>query len=173
MKNFSEPLQSGKLTQEQALEIFDQLPIAEADFMTGHWRGRELITGHPMEGLLEASGWYGKSFFDPENVHPLVFGSRQKKFSGKPRLLFRLSVLPVPKFLIRPLMLLIRPLIQTRSSKARLRMMTYRGKVSATMIYDDLPICDTFRKITDRQVMGLMDRKGMEKPYFFILEKED
>jgi hypothetical protein len=26
--------------------------------------GTDLATGHPMDGLLEASGWYGKQFDD-------------------------------------------------------------------------------------------------------------
>lgn len=161
------------MDRETALALFDQLDPADETFMLGNWRGWELITGHPMEGLLEASGWHGKTFLNREEVHPLVFKSGKKhKFSGKPALLFSMSGLPVPKPLIPFLMLLIRPLIQTKRSKARLRMMEYRGKVSATMIYDELPICDSFRKIDPHRVLGIMDSKGQEMPYFFVLEKE-
>jgi len=50
--------------------------------------------------------------------------------------------------------------------------MEYRGKVSATMIYDYLPINDVFRKVDDNTVLGLMDFKGMPQPFFFVLDRE-
>jgi hypothetical protein len=51
-------------------------------------------------------------------------------------------------------------------------MITYRGKSSATMIYDQLPINDVFRKIDEDAVFGVMDLKGMKSPFFFILRRE-
>lgn len=160
------------MSRTEALNWFDELETVDESFMLSNWKGRELRTGHPMEGLLEASGWHGKFFPDREKVHPLVFGKGQQKFSGRPAILFPLSNIPVPKILIPVFMWLIKPLIRTRRSKARLRMVEYRGKVSATMIYDELPICDHFRKINETSVLGAMDSKGSENPYFFILEKE-
>ena len=50
-------------------------------------------------------------------------------------------------------------------------MMDYRGKVSATMIYDHLPINDSFRKIDDNRVFGVMDYKEQEQPFFFVLTR--
>ncbi len=41
--------------------------------MFGTWHGAELPTGHPLDGLLTASGWWGKQFVDAETVHPLLF----------------------------------------------------------------------------------------------------
>ena len=64
------------------------------------------------------------------------------------------------------------PLLTTSRSTARLRMTTYRGKSSATMIYDQLPIYDVFRKIDQDAVLGVMDLKGMTMPFFFILHRE-
>ena len=51
-------------------------------------------------------------------------------------------------------------------------MTTYRDKSSATMIYDQLPINDVFRKIDQDAVFGVMDLKGMKSPFFFILRRE-
>ena len=51
-------------------------------------------------------------------------------------------------------------------------MTTYRGKSSATMIYDQLPINDVFRKIDQDAVFGVMDLKGMKSPFFVILRLE-
>ena len=51
-------------------------------------------------------------------------------------------------------------------------MIEYRGKVSAAMQYDNLPINDIFHRIDDRTVLGVMDLKGMRQPFFFLLERE-
>lgn len=63
------------------------------------------------------------------------------------------------------------PLLATGRSRARLRMTSYRGKSSATMIYDQLPINDVFRKIDDNAVLEAMDCKAMPTPFFFILRR--
>ena len=51
-------------------------------------------------------------------------------------------------------------------------MMEYRGKVTATMVYDYLPINDSFRKIDENTVLGIMDYKIYPQPFFFILERK-
>jgi hypothetical protein len=48
-----------------------------------------------------------------------------------------------------------------------------RGKVSATMIYDQLPINDVFRKLDDNTVIGVMDNKHEKEPLFFKLSREN
>ena len=63
-------------------------------------------------------------------------------------------------------------MLKTEKSQARIRMIEYREKVSATMIYDNLPINDIFRKIDDNTVLGLMDFKGMPEPFFFVLNRD-
>lgn len=63
-------------------------------------------------------------------------------------------------------------MLKTEKSQARIRMMEYREKVSTTMIYDNLPINDIFRKIDDNTVLGLMDFKGMPQPFFFVLNRD-
>ena len=52
------------------------------------------------------------------------------------------------------------------------RMTEYRGVVSATMIYDSLPINDIFRKVDDDTVLGVMDLRFTPQPFFFILLRE-
>jgi hypothetical protein len=37
------------------------------------------------------------------------------------------------------------------------------------MVYDSQPIFDHFRRISDRIVMGAMDRKGEKAPGYFYL----
>ncbi len=40
------------------------------------------------------------------------------------------------------------------------------------MIYNNLPICDTFRLIDQDTLLGVMALKGMKQPFFFKLQRE-
>jgi Domain of unknown function (DUF4334)/GXWXG protein len=55
--------------------------------------------------------------------------------------------------------------------KASLRMVEYRGVVTATMVYDKHPIFDSFRRVDADTVMGAMDRKGEAAPLMFLLRR--
>ena len=59
-----------------ALSSFDTLAGLEPEFMIGRWRGAGLPTGHPLDGVLELLGWYGKAFESADRVHPLLFRTR-------------------------------------------------------------------------------------------------
>ena len=61
---------------------------------------------------------------------------------------------------------------KTDVSQARLRMLESRGVVTATMIYDYLPINDSFKKIDENSVLGLMDYKVISQPFFFVLQRD-
>jgi hypothetical protein len=168
-------LKTGQTTTEQALQLFDALEPVNLEFMFGRWQGSGLHTSHPMDGLLEASNWYGKEFIDPENVHPLLFlDNHGKIIKVAPNPMAMNWVLKIPTIKnesMKPLLVLINSLLKTEKSQARLRMMEYRAKVSATMIYDYLPINDSFRRIDDNTVLGVMDYKSLSQPFFFILRR--
>ncbi|MGP1384802.1 MAG: DUF4334 domain-containing protein [Thainema sp.] len=167
--------QQGQTTVAEALALFDELDPVDLDFMVGRWRGSELLTGHPMDGLLEVSNWYGKEFVDPDHVHPLLFldSSGQIIRVAPNSLVMNLALnAPIPRDdTLKPVYTFLTSLQKTHQSKARLRMVEHRQKVSATMIYDDLPIHDVFRKIDDHTVLGLMDYKAAKQPYFFVLSR--
>lgn len=160
----------------EVLQVYDQLEPVSLDFMKGRWKGYEIITGHSLDGLLVPSGWYGKLFNSPEEVHPLVFFTKNKTklYSVNPKHLPMDLKVPKTKVL-GILMSIAKPFIQTKKSSARLRMIKYRGKVTATMAYDEKPINDHFVKIDDNTVLGLMDKKGdsPDSPYAFVLERDD
>ncbi|MDV3350018.1 DUF4334 domain-containing protein [Leptothoe sp. LEGE 181152] len=169
-------LQTGKTTTEKALQLFDSLDPINLEFMIGRWQGSGLHTSHPMDGMLEASNWYGKEFIDPETVHPLLFLDGQGeiiKVAPQPMAMkWALNMPGIKSDFMKPLLGLSTSLLKTEQSQARLRMMEYRGKVSATMIYDYLPINDTFRKLNDSTVLGLMDFKESPQPFFFMLRRD-
>jgi hypothetical protein len=159
-----------------ALSWFDSLAGLEPEFMIGRWRGAGLPTAHPLDGVLEALGWYGKAFESVDRVHPLLFRTR----TG--------GVIPLdPTFM--PVRIALRwpalaksapvraafaaghPYLRAHHPAAKLRAENFRGKRSAAMIYDKQPIADHFRRIDDDRVLGLMEMRGMERPFFFLLTR--
>ena len=161
---------------QEAFALFDALADVDIAFMTGAWEGQEFPTGHPADGALQAYGWRGKRIDDAERVHPLVFASGGRTFAPRARwlgagvpLLLRWPWLksPAAARVLRHAL----PLIATRRSQARLRMLHFRGRLTAAMVYDELPILDVFRAADRDTVLGVMDLKGMDPPFFFLLRR--
>ena len=171
-----EHAKSVSMSFEAAEALFDGLEAIPVDFMIGEWWGREISTGHNMDGALELARWYGKTFLDEENVHPLVHkdGQGRKYFAdpGKMPMGPRMKTPNYPAWILPSLRWGMKAYMQTRRSRARLRMTEYRGKLTATMCYDQLPIHDVFRKLDENNVLGLMDMKRMKRPYVFTLTRE-
>jgi len=163
-------------TTEQALAFFDELPSVAAQEITGRWKGSELPTGHQLDGMLSASGWYGKQFDDPESVHPLLFAASDGTvFAVEPRKVPLSLAGRVPArgvAMARKLLDVAQPALRTRAPRARLRNLEHRGKISAAMIYDHLPIIDVFRRVDEHTLLGVMDMRGMAQPYFFVLRRD-
>ncbi|WP_227981784.1 DUF4334 domain-containing protein [Nocardia spumae] len=170
-------LSAGRATVEQAWQLYDSLPaVAVSEIITGRWTGAELDTGHPWAGVLVESGWYGKQFDSPDEVQPLLFaGPDGQVFGVDPRRvpLGLAGWFPTAGFrAARRMLPALRPLLRTGRGRARLRDIEYRGKVGAAMIYDHLPIIDIFRRVDDDTLLGVMDMRGMDDPYFFVLRRE-
>ncbi|AXI03441.1 DUF4334 domain-containing protein [Aquirhabdus parva] len=174
--NTFESLQAGTTT-EQALALYDSLDPVDLDFMLGRWYGSGFPTQHRMDGLLEAYGWYGKEFHDNDQVDPMLFknGNDQIICINPERIPLWLltSNFPAPKSaLAGRFFSALMPLLKTQKPKAHLRMTEFRGKVSATMIYNGHPIHDVFRKVDDNTLLGMMDLIGMTQPFFFVLKRD-
>ena len=145
--------------------------------MIGAWKGAEVSTGNPLDGLLEAFGWHGKRFDSADAGHPLIFDTPAGDLvQVNPALIPLGTALRFPHALRRPLAAhafrLLLPVLGTSKPKARLRMMEYRGVVTSTMSYDDLAIHDAFRKVDDDTLLGAMDLRGLDQPFIFILRRE-
>ena len=175
-------LPAGPIDTAAALALFDRLAAVDTSQLLGSWRGSSLASGHPFDGLLENCHWHGKRFESDEQVHPLVFRRRNGDLiSLEPRLLTPgLNWLLSQPFLAKPLgnplvgrlFQLLMPLLATRHSRARLRITRHRGQDSAAMIYDHAPIVDCFRRLDANTLLGVMDLKGMQQPFFFVLRRE-
>ena len=166
-------LKERKATVNDTISIFDRLEPVTVEFMLGQWKGFEIITGHPIDGLLEPSGWYGKLFENPENAHPLLIYTLNKKrvFAINPRYI-PLGIKIPKNNMLKVFIAILKPILKTKKSKARIRMIEYRGKVTGTMVYDQKSIFDHFAKINENTMLGAMDLKGAANPYFFVLERD-
>ncbi|MEL7104662.1 MAG: DUF4334 domain-containing protein [Pseudomonadota bacterium] len=166
-------LKGAPSTPEEAFAAFDALPTVSNEFMLGRWTLHEVLTGHPLDGLLEPGGLYGKIFDSEEDVHPLVFITTDKTeiYAANPSLIPLTVDLP-KEDIIGSVINTARFVLETKESKARLRMVEYRGRVTACMLYDDRPIIDAFVKIDEERVLGVMDMKGNPVPYFFVLKRD-
>ena len=167
-------------TTAGACELFDASPAVPAEAMIGTWQGDELPTGHPLDGMLAASGWWGKQFVDAETVHPLLFPTRDRTalWALNPVLAFgglgvATKIPALTKQNLRGVVTGLGPVLRTRAAKARLRTTRYRGVDTATMVYDQLPINDVFRRLDEVTVLGAMDLRGLRDPYFFVLRRDD
>nr|WP_245568667.1 DUF4334 domain-containing protein [Nocardia concava] len=164
-------------TAAQAWELFDNLPTVRVEeITTGRWCGAEVGTGHPWDGMLVETGWYGKQFDSADSVQPLLFsGPDGEIFAVDPRRVPLFLAGKVPVSALRPVrrsLGVLRPALRTRTPKARLRNLEFRGKSSAAMIYDHLPIIDIFRRVDADTLLGVMDMRGLHEPYFFVLYRD-
>ncbi|MCK5752893.1 MAG: DUF4334 domain-containing protein [Mycobacterium sp.] len=180
MLMLADVLPDAPTTTDDALERYDALPAVEPEFMIGTWHGAEVPTAHPLDGMLAASGWWGKQFRDAETVHPLLFPTSDGSalWPLNPALAFgglgvATKVPGVKNRSFAGTIAALRPILAARGPKARLRTTRYRGVDTATMIYDQLPINDVFRKLDDQTVLGAMDLRGIRVPYFFLLRRDD
>ena len=169
--SFAQAQQAGQVSCEDALAIYDALEPIDTDFMLAP-EGEGFATGHPLDKSDVATGM--ASVLTAPNTYPLVF----RKASGKLTTVKPMLVMPglgcwtgcrfcriggkTFQFAL--------PLSRRRSAPAC--MIHYRGKTSATMSYDNLPINDVFRKVDDNTVLGIMDLKGMKQPFFFVLRRD-
>ncbi|MEV0713185.1 DUF4334 domain-containing protein [Asanoa sp. NPDC050611] len=160
-----------------ALAFYDSLDTVSLDEMIGSWHGEGLATGHLLDGMLEHLGWRGKRFVGPNEAHPLIFDAGGGRRVGVNPAFVPLALIRHPRLLHAPfaerIFSVIRPLVSTGKPKARLRLTEYRGVVTATMCYDALPIHDVFRKVDDDILVGAMDMRGLEKPFLFVLSREE
>ncbi|MDR0294274.1 MAG: DUF4334 domain-containing protein [Oscillospiraceae bacterium] len=161
-----------EMSQEEAFSLFDSLAPVLPDTLPGVWKGAEIRTGHPMDGLLDATRWYGKDIQSGENVHPLLFtGITGRVFSGNPGMLPLEAFTPAPRCLVTILFTMISPFIHTSKGRARLRIQEYRGRNTAVMIYDQKPLIDAFARIDEDTILGVTDAKwAHDKGYFFTLQ---
>ena len=127
---------------EAVLALYDALPAVAADEMIGDWDGEAVPTGHPGERALGKLRWVGKTFRGRDDVDPMICLDENGDRQASPVM-----------------------------GSATLRQVEYRGVTTATMVYDNHPVFDHFRRADDDAVVGAMDRKGEDAPLVFVLRR--
>ena len=149
--------------------------------MLGTWRGAELPTGHPMDGLLAASGWWGKRFDDDESVHPLLFPTPDGAALWAMNPLLAFSGLALATSSRRC------AIAATADSSSGRRPTSGYDVTQGAAAHHPLSAASTPRRwsttscrsttcsagLGDDAVLGAMDLRGFTKPYFFVLKRDD
>lgn len=164
--------------QQRTLKEFQFLSPLEPREIVGLWRGRGIPTGHPLDGVLENLGWFGKRFNAAMRADALLFWSGKRRLIAlDPRIVPLRLALRFHKIgrtrIARNLFSHLQRGLRAKGPVASLRTMPFRGVASAAMLYDDQPIVDYFRRIDQHRIMGAMTIRGDERIYFFELKRVD
>jgi len=158
------------------MERFQGLPPVEPYEMIGLWTGRGIPSGHPIDGVLENLGWFGKRFLAQMRADALLFRYGEKCLVAIDpawiplRLAFRFPKLGRTRAASNLASYLLRR-IRAKGPVASLKAIPFHGVTSAAMAYDTQPIVDYFRKVDDDRVMGAMVIEGDDRVYFFELNR--
>lgn len=130
-------------------EIWGALPTVDAEEILGAWRGADFATGHRLSKALLSSGWYGKTFHSVLDAKPLICrGADGELFSDT----------------------------ELGGGEASLWNVSFRGEVTATMVYDGRPVLDHFKPVGEHTLMGIMNGKPEQvlddgNLYYFLLDR--
>lgn len=144
-------LREGPATPADLADLWAGLrPVTVAEVL-GSWRGGDFATGHPASQLLTSLGWHGKRFDGPRDAHPLICRDADGSLRSETA--------------------------AAGGGLASLWPIEVDGEVTATMVYDALPVFDHFKRVDDDALLGLMDGKlaplfGTAERYWFWLERE-
>lgn len=131
--------------------LWADLGVVQVEEMLGAWRGGDFATGHVASTILQKVRWHGKRFDGPLEAVPLVCRAEDGSLYSNTE--------------------------AGGGGEASLWPVGFRGEVTATMVYDKMPVFDHFKKVDDDTVMGIMNGKlasafGIPDLYHFWLERE-
>src|SRR5215813_10756440 len=137
---------------KKIIDLFDSLAPVRCEEILSRWQGGGFDTGHWLLQALSDMKWYGKWFTSTLDAKPLVcFNHEGKLYSN-----------------------------QIMRGEGSLWMTEFRGKVSASIVYDGEPIIGHFRKVDDNTLLGMASGKKLSlgkevvengKHQYFYLER--
>ncbi|MEU8782785.1 DUF4334 domain-containing protein [Streptomyces sp. NPDC048637] len=132
----------GPCDHAKLAELFDRLEPVDTALLIGTWQGGGFEHTSENAALLTKMRWYGKRFVDADHVEPLLCRDEDGTVFSYEEM-----------------------------GLATLREVVYRGKQSTAMVYDQLPIIDHFRRLTDNVLLCVMDKKAAPTDFFFHLTR--
>jgi hypothetical protein len=141
---------AGRVDAAELDDVWAALDPVGIDEVLGQWKGTMFDTGHASLALMEGITWYGKRFHSATNAEPFVCVDDQGQ--------------------------LYSDLTRTGGGEASLWMIEHRGELTASMVYDALPIVDHFKRVDDTTLLGVMNGKpevvlDNGAYLYFLLEK--
>jgi hypothetical protein len=159
-------------------EWFQTLQPVRAQDMTGLWQGAGIPAGHPLDGVLENLGWFGKRFRADMRADALLFQTTPGRLVAIDpafiplRLALRFSAFG-QTFIARNWFSYLRKALQARGTTASLHSGDNSDSQTAVMAYDKQPIVDYFRWTGEGEVVGMMVVEGDRRRYFFWMKRVD
>ncbi|KAF5856717.1 hypothetical protein ETB97_007000 [Aspergillus alliaceus] len=139
---------SSPITEAEVEAVFNQLKPIQPEDLIGEWDGGSLDTGHPSHQKLQAMRWAGKVFRSVDDADPIVVHDENGH-----------------------------RVLMSDFGHSSVRQMVFRGVVSAAMIYDQKPIFDHFRYVSDEMVAGAMEAPKVMGPtgtyYFYLVRRKE
>jgi hypothetical protein len=124
------------------------LAPVRAEEILGRWQGDDFATGHPTRTLLVVSRWWGKYFDALDDVTPIVCRGEDGSLFANPVV----------------------------TGGASLWNGEFRGEVTATMVYDTVPVLDHFKRVDEDTLLGVMNGKSPVlhngHHFYFLLERQ-
>lgn len=133
--------------------LWGALPTVRPDEILGSWRGGDFAAAHPLSEVLKKLDWHGKRFDSTLDAHPLICRDADGALYSNTKAAGGRSASLWPVGVLGS------------------------AEVTATMVYDALPVFDHFKRVDDDTLMGRMSGKLEEvfvitDPYYFWLERE-
>ncbi|RAS60654.1 GXWXG protein [Lentzea atacamensis] len=129
--------------------LWDALAPVCAEEILGRWKGDSFATGHPWRVLLVACRWYGKHLNAVDDVKPLICRAEDGSLYSN---------------------------VDLTGGEASLWNVEFRGEVTATVVYDTMPVLDHFKRVDEDILLGVMNGKAPVlhngHHFYFLLERQ-
>lgn len=130
---------------DELIAFFDTLPEISIENIYGKWKGG-LFDGPWDVKFSKKINWFGKWFQDQFNTDSVIcYNDKGELFSNK----------------------------EVMRGGASLWNIDFRGKTSATLVYDHVPLFGHFRQVDENIVMGVMSGKPFEGAPSYLLEERN
>ena len=130
-------------------EVWAALEPVQVDEIIGEWRGVALDTGHPAVTAMREIRWHGTRFNSPADAHPIIRHDPDGNLYSD---------------------------TDYADGAASLWMVEFRGEVTATMVYDGVPVSAHFKKVDDHTLLGVMTGKQValtdDGHFYFLLDRQ-
>ena len=162
--------------QKEMAVWFRSLEPVQPEDMVGLWSGVGIPTDHPLDGVLENLGWFGKRFHPDMRADPLLFKSRPGRLVPIEPAFFPIGlVITMPPFgrtfVARSWSSYLQKVFRAKGTAASLKLLALDGVETAAMVYDKQPVVDYFGRIDDDWIAGMMCVRDDPRRFFFKLQK--